>query len=61
MPHREDMSSKDNMWNIFCAVGDIAFAYGFTSILFEIQASPLSLSLYTHTRKFLRGIWKKCA
>ncbi|KAJ0743757.1 putative amino acid transporter, transmembrane domain-containing protein [Helianthus annuus] len=37
MPRREDMSSKDNMWNIFCAVGDIAFAYGFTSILFEIQ------------------------
>ncbi|KAI3803942.1 hypothetical protein L1987_32108 [Smallanthus sonchifolius] len=37
MPPREDMSSKDKLWNIFCAIGDIAFAYGFTSILFEIQ------------------------
>ncbi|KAL8234659.1 hypothetical protein R6Q59_020759 [Mikania micrantha] len=44
MPPTEDISSKDKMWNIFCAIGDIAFAYGFTTILFEIQAYLISLS-----------------
>ncbi|XP_076954784.1 amino acid permease 1-like [Bidens hawaiensis] len=37
MPPREDMSSKDNIWNIFCAIGDIAFSYAFADVLVEIQ------------------------
>ncbi|KAJ0697159.1 putative amino acid transporter, transmembrane domain-containing protein [Helianthus annuus] len=37
MPTREDVSSKDKTWDIFCAIGDIAFAYGFADVLVEIQ------------------------
>lgn len=37
IPPKEDLSSMDKMWNIFCAIGDIAFAYSFCAILIEIQ------------------------
>ncbi|MFS7979440.1 hypothetical protein Hanom_Chr10g00927311 [Helianthus anomalus] len=51
MPTREDVSSKDKIWDIFCAIGDIAFAYGFADVLVEIQAYlslSLSLSFFVH-------------
>lgn len=33
------MSAMDKMWNSFSALGDIAFAYSFSTVLVEIQAS----------------------
>ncbi|KAK3002103.1 hypothetical protein RJ639_022558 [Escallonia herrerae] len=39
-PVGKGMSSMDKMWNVFSALGDIAFAYAFSNVLIEIQASP---------------------
>ncbi|XP_023739011.1 amino acid permease 6 [Lactuca sativa] len=37
IPTRTNISNMDKMWNTFCAVGDIAFAYSFCAVLIEIQ------------------------
>ncbi|KAI3789144.1 hypothetical protein L2E82_01932 [Cichorium intybus] len=37
LPTRTDISNMDKMWNIFCAIGDMAFAYSFCAVLIEIQ------------------------
>ncbi|KAK1414567.1 hypothetical protein QVD17_30313 [Tagetes erecta] len=33
----QNMTSMEKMWNIFSAIGDIAFAYSFSPVLLEIQ------------------------
>ncbi|PPR91386.1 hypothetical protein GOBAR_AA29291 [Gossypium barbadense] len=35
-----DVTSWQKTWNCFEAIGDIAFAYAFSTVLVEIQASP---------------------
>ncbi|CAH1426109.1 unnamed protein product [Lactuca virosa] len=37
VPVGPDMSGMEKMWNIFSAIGDIAFAYSFSLVLLEIQ------------------------
>ncbi|PIN19769.1 Amino acid transporter [Handroanthus impetiginosus] len=37
MPVGKDLSSMDKMWNIFSALGDIAFAFPFSPVLIEIE------------------------
>ncbi|TKY51056.1 Amino acid permease 6 [Spatholobus suberectus] len=37
----EDVTSKEKLWNTFRAIGNIAFAYAFSVVLVEIQASYL--------------------
>ncbi|KAE8729619.1 Amino acid permease 8 [Hibiscus syriacus] len=38
---RVDVTDWEKVWNAFEALGDIAFAYGFSNVLVEIQASLL--------------------
>lgn len=37
-----DISRSQKMWQIFQAIGDIAFAYSFSIVLIEIQASLIA-------------------
>ncbi|KAL6560747.1 Amino acid permease 6 [Orobanche gracilis] len=37
IPIGDNVSSVDKMWNIFNALGNIAFAYAFSTVLIEIQ------------------------
>lgn len=37
-----DVSGSEKVWRAFQAIGDIAFAYAFSTVLVEIQASPIS-------------------
>lgn len=39
IPVGKDMSAMDKMWNSFSALGDIAFAYAFSTVLVEIQVN----------------------
>lgn len=41
MPIGKDMSSTDKMWNTYSALGNIAFAYAFSTVLVEIQVNQL--------------------
>ncbi|KAK6945952.1 Amino acid transporter, transmembrane domain [Dillenia turbinata] len=36
-----DVSSEEKVWNVLLSLGNIAFAYGFSSVLVEIQASQI--------------------
>lgn len=40
----KELSGTDKMWNTFSALGDIAFAYAFSTVLIEIQAKHLSFN-----------------
>lgn len=40
----KELSGTDKMWNTFSALGDIAFAYAFSTVLIEIQAMHISLN-----------------
>jgi hypothetical protein len=37
-----DVSGTEKVWRTFQAIGDIAFAYAFSPVLIEIQATHLS-------------------
>ncbi|GAY48064.1 hypothetical protein CUMW_109040 [Citrus unshiu] len=37
-----DVSASEKVWRAFQAIGDVAFAYAFSTVLVEIQASPIS-------------------
>lgn len=39
IPVGNGISAMDKMWNSFSALGDIAFAYAFSTVLVEIQVS----------------------
>lgn len=36
-----DVTGSEKVWNSFQAIGDIAFAYAYSTVLIEIQASQL--------------------
>jgi len=36
-----DVTATEKVWRMFQAIGDIAFAYAFSNVLIEIQASNL--------------------
>jgi len=38
-----DVSGIEKVWRMFQAIGDIAFAYAFSNVLIEIQASNFYL------------------
>ncbi|WVY92239.1 hypothetical protein V8G54_037753 [Vigna mungo] len=38
-----DVSGIEKVWRMFQAIGDIAFAYAFSNVLIEIQASNIYL------------------
>lgn len=40
-----DVSGIEKVWRMFQAIGDIAFAYAFSNVLIEIQASNIYLIL----------------
>ncbi|KAM0972093.1 hypothetical protein ACFX13_020203 [Malus domestica] len=42
-----DVSASEKVWKTFQAIGDIAFAYAYSTVLVEIQASH-SLPIYLH-------------
>lgn len=65
VPVGPDMSGMEKMWNIFSAIGDIAFAYSFSLVLLEIQVNLLyiyiySLYRYTQTYVFISYIEYLC-
>ena len=39
-----DVSGSEKVWRTFQAIGDIAFAYAYSTVLIEIQASDYSSS-----------------
>ncbi|MFS7974721.1 putative amino acid transporter, transmembrane domain-containing protein [Helianthus anomalus] len=39
-----DVSGQDKVWRTFQAIGDIAFAYAYSTVLVEIQVHPFPLS-----------------
>lgn len=41
-----DVTATEKVWRMFQAIGDIAFAYAFSNVLIEIQASNLFTNLY---------------
>ena len=50
-----DVTGSEKVWRMFQAIGDIAFAYAFSNVLIEIQASsydPSYLSFY-HPRRHI--------
>lgn len=40
-----DVTGTEKVWRMFQAIGDIAFAYAYSNVLIEIQASPM-LNIY---------------
>jgi hypothetical protein len=38
-----DVSGPEKVWKTFQAIGDIAFAYAYSTVLIEIQATLLDL------------------
>lgn len=36
-----DVTATEKVWRMFQAIGDIAFAYAFSNVLIEIQASNI--------------------
>jgi len=36
-----DVTGTEKVWRMFQAIGDIAFAYAYSNVLIEIQASPM--------------------
>lgn len=48
-----DVSGSEKIWKSFQAIGDIAFAYAYSTVLIEIQASTLSLILILIFSKIL--------
>lgn len=40
-----DVSGAKKVWRTFQAIGDIAFAYAYSTVLIEIQASPTFITL----------------
>lgn len=36
-----DVTASEKVWSVFQAIGDIAFAYAFSNVLIEIQASNI--------------------
>lgn len=36
-----DVSGSEKIWRTFQAIGDIAFAYAYSTVLIEIQASTI--------------------
>lgn len=40
-----DVSEKEKVWRTLQAIGDIAFAYAFSTVLIEIQARNFSISI----------------
>lgn len=38
-----DVSGSEKVWRTFQAIGDIAFAYAYSTVLVEIQASYYSI------------------
>lgn len=51
IPVSQNMTSTEKMWNAFSAIGDIAFAYAFSTVLLEIQAiiNSIFFALLIHT------------
>lgn len=41
-----DVSATEKVWRMFQAIGDIAFAYAFSNVLIEIQASNINVFIY---------------
>lgn len=52
-----DVSGSEKVWRTFQAIGDIAFAYAYSTVLVEIQASLFiyknhNRSCISHSNKF---------
>lgn len=52
-----DVTATEKVWRMFQAIGDIAFAYAFSNVLIEIQASNIFIyylfnNTYTDTRRY---------
>lgn len=44
-----DVTAAEKVWRAFQAIGDMAFAYAYSTVLVEIQASPFNIYiLYIH-------------
>lgn len=41
-----DVSGKEKVWRTLQSIGNIAFAYAFSTVLIEIQASKSSISFF---------------
>jgi len=41
-----DVTGTEKVWRMFQAIGDIAFAYAFSNVLIEIQASNIYVLFY---------------
>lgn len=41
-----DVTGSEKVWRSFQAIGDIAFAYAYSTVLIEIQASHLNNILF---------------
>lgn len=41
-----DLSSSEKVWRTFESIGNIAFAYAYSTVLVEIQASMQTLILF---------------
>ena len=41
-----DVTGTEKVWRTFQAIGDIAFAYAYSNVLIEIQASNIYLFVY---------------
>lgn len=43
-----DVSASEKVWKVFQAIGDVAFAYAYSTVLIEIQASLFLKSLFVY-------------
>lgn len=41
-----DVTDKEKVWRTLQSIGNIAFAYAFSTVLIEIQASKSSISFF---------------
>lgn len=48
-----DVSGSEKVWRTFQAIGDIAFAYAYSTVLVEIQASPFIIIIILMNRQVL--------